>query len=330
MASRSAAAARCRRRSENDLEARLRRLLLRADRLERNRLAERLLPASFRDDSATSAVAPEARLGFYWLRIAGWLGESFGLTATARGRKLFDDLCWIQYCVYCLFRAQDDLVDGECGEPLLAVEANQLTVEAARCAARWFEGASPFWEIFQDAVDRTSRALVALDDLQRKPEREAHAELGLYVDLGASLKLAAAGVAVASGREREWRERISPALDHLAVAGQVLDDLEDVEDDLAAGRINYAAWWLSRPVFGETREALAAVVAFSLATGDRLGGLVEVARRRAVAAADVLGPAICPPVHRYLGIYRCRIDGVEAAIERRRSALFAPRRPRAA
>lgn len=267
-----------------------------------------------------------AELGFYWLQIAEWLADGFDLRSTEHGRELFDELCWIQYCVYGVFRLQDDLVDGEATDALVAVEANQLSVEAARCAARWFDGGSPFWDVYQQTIGQTSRAIVELHGLQRTVDRVPHAELDLYVDLGACLKIAAAGVAIASGHESDWRDRISPALDRLAVAGQVLDDLEDVEDDLADGRVNYAAWWLCRPVFGETREALQAVIAFNLATGDRLSGLIEVARRQVVEAAEILGPSICPAVHRYLEAYRRRIDRIEVSVEHGRSELFGDRR----
>ena len=92
-----------------DLEARLRGLLARSSRGGEEGLAERLLPAQPHPDGRR--LPPEE--GFYWLRVARWLAASFRLTATAEGRALVDDLQWIQYCVYAVFRVQDDLVDGE-------------------------------------------------------------------------------------------------------------------------------------------------------------------------------------------------------------------------
>lgn len=52
---------------------------------------------------------------------------------------------WLQYCVYGTFRVQDDLVDGDTTDARLAVQTNHLLVEAARCAARHFDGSSTFW-----------------------------------------------------------------------------------------------------------------------------------------------------------------------------------------
>ncbi len=155
------------------------------------------------------------------------------------------------------------------------------------------------------------------------PEREPHAELELYGDLGACLKIASAGVAVASHREREWRTRISPALDRLATAAQILDDLQDVEDDLADGRINYAAWSLSRPILGPSMEAIRAVAASNLATTDRLAALLEVPRRLLAEAEDLVGEA-CPPISGFLDAYRGGIAALESEIGAERSDLLDP------
>jgi hypothetical protein len=310
-----------------DLQGRLHGFLERSGRTNGERLAGRLLPApafEISDISENPSVSETREGAFHWLLIPEWLAESFALssTSTASGRTILDDLCWIQFCVFGLFRAQDDLVDGEVRDPLLAVEANQLLVEAALCAARHFEGDSPFWGVFRETIDATSRAIVELDRLQRSPERDGETELDLYVDLAACLKIAAAGVAFASGRDHVWRTAISPALDRLAVAGQILDDVHDIQDDLGAGRINYAAWYLGRPVFGSTPEAIEAVVASNLATTDRLADLMAETRGRVEQSARLLNPAICSRSHAYLLDYGRGIDALGRQLESRRRTLF--------
>ena len=303
-----------------DLDERLRGLLARASRGAGQGLAERLLPAPSRRRPARRP--PQE--GFYWLRISRWLADSFRLTATAEGRALLADLQWIQFCVYGVFRVQDDLVDGEAADARLAVEANHLLVEASRCAARRFAGASPFWPIFGETIDATSRALVALDPLQRTPERPPHVELELYADLAACLKIAAAGVAIAAGREGDWRQRISPALDRLAVAAQIVDDLWDLGDDLADGRINYVAWCLSRPIFGATPEATEAVVASTLATTDRLSRLLDTAGQLVDEAVERVPASLCPRTHGYLRDYRDGLSGMGERIACSREELLGP------
>ncbi|MFQ5525922.1 MAG: hypothetical protein ACE5GX_06625, partial [Thermoanaerobaculia bacterium] len=216
------------------LDHRLRDFLGRSGQDETSCLAGRLLPTLFSE----TAESPDR--AFYWLQIPRWLGQSFGFGTSTAERRLLDDLLWMQICIFGLFRAQDDLVDGEVDDRLLPVEANRLLLEACTCAARHFDAGSPFWIVFQNAIDRTSRAIIRLDKLQRTPDRIPHCELGLYEDLSACLQLASAGVAFASGRERDWRTAVRPAMDRLATAAQILDDLDDLRDDLGDGRINYA------------------------------------------------------------------------------------------
>lgn len=316
----SAAAAECAAIHEPpDLQARLRGLLARSSGSELPGLAERLLPTP---SSGRPARRPPEE-GFYWLQISRWLADSLRLTASAEGRALLADLHWIQYCVYGVFRIQDDLIDGDTADPRLAVESNHLLVEASRCAARHFDGESPFWTVFRETIDATSRAIVTLDGLQRGPDRPPHAELELYRDLAACLKIAAAGVCVATRREGDWRHRLSPALDRLAVAAQIVDDLWDLGDDLAEGRINYVAWDLCRPVFGATPEAIEAVVASNLATSDRLARLMARARRLVVEAAERVPPTLCARTHAFLRDYRDGLGDIAERIQTSRRQLLA-------
>lgn len=301
-----------------DLQSRLRGHLARSSRGGANDLAERLLP--------TPSAGRPARLppeeGFYWLRMARWSADSFRLSATSEGRLVLADLQWIQYCVYAVFRVQDDLLDGETADPRLAVQANHLLLEAARCAARHFTGESPFWEVFHQAIDATSSAIVELDRLQRSPDRSPCRELDLYRDQAACLAVAVAGVAIAAGREGDWRHRISPALDRLAVAAQIVDDLRDVSEDLADGRINHVAWRMSRPVFAATPEAAEAVIASNLATTDRLSEVLGTADTLLDEAVALLPATLCPRTHAYLREYRDGLAGLGERIRRSRLALL--------
>lgn len=302
-----------------DLHTRLWHFLARTCGDDGRRLAERLLPASTSDPESPDQ-------GFFWLLIPEWLAEDAGLTETTEGRALVADLLWVQYCVWAVFRIQDDLVDGEEGHALLAVQANHLLVEAARRAAQHFRGDSPFWRIFQETIDATARALVCLDRLQRTPDRPPHIEQELYADLSACLKIATGGVMVAAGREQDWERCMSPALDGLAVAAQILDDLRDISDDLREGRINYAAWYLSRPIFSPVPEAIEAVVASNLAIGDRLPGLLAEVKEQVDGALRALAPSPCSRAHAHLREFRRGIQVLGERFRRSRVERISPLR----
>lgn len=299
---------------------RLDELLERSYRGQGRELATRLLPApSVAGDSSHDPLDAQ----FTWLTMPAWLGSSLGLDPTLQttrgGRALIDDLCWIQYCVYAVFRIQDDLVDGDTDDRSLAVATNPLLVEAARCAARHFDGDSAFWNVFQGAIDGTTRAILTLGKLQRandRQSRQSEDELRLYAELSASLGIATAGVAIAAGREDAWFRQLRPALDGFWIAAQIVDDLRDIHEDLEAGCLNHAAWFLSHPILGASPEVVEAVIASNLATTDRLELLLEhagAAMDRGLAALDA---ALCPRLFECLRDYRRGLPALAARVQR--------------
>jgi len=303
------------------LEERLELLVERSSAGEGRGLLERLLPAALSSTDGAD-MSPE----FSWLAIPELLAKSLGLTSKPEGHELLAELSWMQFCVYGVFRVQDDLVDGDTDDPRLIVQTNHLLVEAARCAACHFDGTSTFWTVFRETIDATSRAILKLDRLQRAQAhhsaRNSDDELRLYAELSACLKIAAAGVAMSTGHEAAWLNQLSPALDSLAVAGQIVDDLRDISDDLAEGRVNYAAWFLSHPILGATPEAVEAVVASNLATTDRLELLLARAGETMDRGLATLDPALCPELYRYLRDYREGLVGLGARMLSSKSAVL--------
>ncbi len=263
-------------------------------------LASRLLPApSFQPPGGQLADD-----GFSWLAFPAWLASSLGVDQTAEGRALVADLCWLQYCVYAAFRVQDDLVDGETDDRTLAVATNPLLVEAARCSARHFDGASPFWEALHEGIAATTSAILEIRRIQRSTNRCRETETRLYAELSASLWIASAGVLIAADRQELWTRQLRPALEALAVATQIVDDLRDIREDLDAGCVNYAAWFLSHPVLAASAEAVEAVVASNLATSNRLELLLDRAADGMAIGLTSLDRALCPEIFDHLDEYR--------------------------
>jgi hypothetical protein len=108
---------------------------------------------------------------------------------------------------------------------------------------------------------------------------------------------------------------------HLAIAGQILDDLEDVADDLRRSRFNYVANVLSRPA---ERRALARRGARALPCLTRRlvlepGGLAiihEVARHLK-RAHDLASPLRLPLLDAYLRAGRNAVDAMALSLHRR-------------
>ena len=131
----------------DEIHERLAEFVARLPASSRALLAAALLPAAAHGGDSGPARAA-CRNDFYWLLIPEWL---------ARGQvAMVDEILWAQYCVYCQFRTQDDVVDGDADDPHLAVAANVLACEAGRALARALPGRHRFWAHYHDAIATTS------------------------------------------------------------------------------------------------------------------------------------------------------------------------------
>lgn len=280
----------------------------------RSLLSDSLLPAGADSPEPTSIC----RNDFYWLLIPEWLavGEHEGLS----------DILWAQYCLYCLLRCQDDVVDGDSRKLHLTVAANLLVVEAASTLRQVVRPTSPFWPWHDEALAATSCALIELDARQSSPARDGHGDLALYARLSRCLTLATRAIHLDRGAE-DW-SRWSTLLDHLAVAGQILDDFHDLETDLRRGKYNFAAWFLTRPVLASTVEAVEAIIASNVATTDRLHGLFGCVHAQLDAAAALLHPGDDSRIHAYVARFQRTTHQLEKAIGfRQHRLLVAPPTP---
>jgi hypothetical protein len=274
-------------------------------------LAASLLPAG------DGPPVPDAgcRNDFYWLLIPEWLaGEAVDELA---------DILWAQYCLYALFRAQDDAVDDATVPAHLAVAANRLATEASRRLQVHFSSSSPLWDWYHGAIEATSGALIEIDHRQSEAARDGEADLRLYAALSRCLTVATRAVHLLQPTVGDWR-RWSRLLDHLAVAGQILDDLHDLQTDLRSGRHNFAAWLLTRPVFARSIEATEAIVASNLATTDRLAELFAHVHRHLAGAAALLTASDDPRVKSYVARFQRTTGRLEARMTSRHQRLFSP------
>jgi hypothetical protein len=283
----------------------------------RSLLAATLLPAAENPDAAAPGVsgaeASTCRNDFYWLLIPEWL-------AGARDESL-DDILWGQYCLYCVFRAQDDVVDGDADDPHLAVAANVFAMEAFRALSRHLDPTSGFWDGYRESMATTSHALIAIDRRQSTPVRDGRSDPHDYAALSRCLTVATQAVVTLTEHVADW-PRFSTLLDHLAIAGQILDDFHDMRSDLAGGRYNHAAWLMTRPVFGGTAEATEAIIASNLATTDRLSEVFGAIERHIVAAESLVVHGDPPELAGYLGRFRRTVDGLRRSVAARQRRLF--------
>jgi hypothetical protein len=158
-------------------------------------------------------------------------------------------------------RIQDDIYDGEGATAPLIFVSDEFLVEAQSTFSTLFQSSSPFWIIYHRYMTTTSRAIVECDDLLQTPMASAQTLLPAYARVSALFKIGAAAVCIRSDRMKQFSQ-VSRFADALAAAGQILDDLDDILEDLKRGRRNYAARLLSIPMItpdneGEVRKMVA-------------------------------------------------------------------------
>jgi hypothetical protein len=224
--------------------------------------------------------------------VVPWRLDEAYRTRRGAGSSL-GDILWGQYCLFQCIRLQDDVFDGHVTDLALVYAANQFLVEAERAFAKHLPHASRFWHMFWRAFESTTQAIVRVDAMQKcigcDPARLARE----YASVGAVLKVGTAAVCIGHGRPGDVAP-LGRFADECAIADQILDDLEDVDEDLRRGRFNYVAQRIggrARSVDGARRA-----IVRSLGVGDGAELVFGDARRhfaRAVrTAAGLRVPAL--------------------------------------
>jgi len=190
------------------------------------------LPAS------TSPGAAGARR--FWLKLPSWLagrGRSSRRRLTA---SMLRDIQSGQYALFLFARLHDDVVDDAATVRATVYAGDDLLMEAERQFARHLGEDPWFWRHFRACVSASVQAVAELDQRQRRPGKMNAAALPLYGRLGRLLLVGGAAACAVCDRRRDFTRIVSFG-DELAIAGQILDDLLDVDEDLQRGRFNFAA-----------------------------------------------------------------------------------------
>ena len=251
-----------------------------------------------------------------WTLLPMWLQARARGAASNRADALFlHDVLWGQYCLFLFVRIHDDLFDGQARSPALMFVADALLVESERSFAKHLRP-GPFWDLFRDLVDRSLRAILEVDVLQRTPGGMRRESLDVYARVSSIFKVGSAAVCAKYRRTREFRH-VSAFADHIAVAGQIVDDVMDVQEDLDRGRFNVAATQFG---LGETANAgdRRRQIAHAVLIEDAVGSLVAEAKRHLDEAVASIRPVGLPQAIAYVNRSRRRLRAFTADLHRAR------------
>ena len=208
-----------------------------------------------------------------WLVIPEWLFHRHVTTEPGRNthRKFLEDIVFAQYCLFLFVRLQDDLLDDLEKNVNSTFISQLLYLESERLFQERLADEPDFKKIRLALIRKTILTALQAQSTQTSPETTPEELLKLNADLASVLHVGTAAICMRFGDRSEWG-RLERILTELALAGQILDDLADLEEDLRAGRFSYVAKilvGLSRTTVASAAEAVP-VVAEQLIRGPGL------------------------------------------------------------
>jgi len=231
---------------------------------------------------------------------------------------LLRDIRWGQYCLYLFTRFQDDCFDGQSTAPVSIYAADQCLFEAERVFSRHIPKKSWFWPVYNDSLRITTQSIVEVDRLQQNKDTRPEQLLDGYARVGEILKAGSAAVCATMGQKIAFHPA-SLFSDEMAKAGQIMDDLQDLGEDLGRSRYNYMAAVIR--TLGKHRRHKAgeqgAFLDSLLILAAREHAFAE-AKKRVSIASDLISRLALPGMRKYIDEYRKSL--VRAETRRVRSA----------
>ncbi len=251
----------------------------------------------------------------YWTVIPEILIRSLSSAGRPVGSFL-DDLRWGQYCIFLHVRIYDDLLDGHVGASRLRVAADLTLADGRKAFARHFGPRSSFWRVFTDLLAVTVKAIAAVDILQRRL-RPPTVILRQYANISAVFKIGLAAACIHSDRRKQYKQ-MARCFDAIAIAGQIIDDLEDFEEDLRRRRFNSVAAILARTFRdGASPPDLEHRLAGALLYGDGTARVMQVLTGQLDRAEKALHGLRLPEVRRYLSEERLAVARLSDSLQRK-------------
>jgi hypothetical protein len=217
---------------------------------------------------------------------------------------------------------KDDLLDRDTRAGCLVFAADMLQLEGARAFLAHFPHHSRFWTIYFESLTSTIHGMVRVDSMQRFRTGSVAALLKEYGRVCGIFRIGAAAVCARYSGMRDYRHAVR-FWDEMAVASQLLDDLEDLDEDWYRGRYNSIVRIMlagRSSVFPGRGPGLAAVKGKLAAGGiDRIARMLIRRIDRAEAALNQIRDDLPYPG---LRDFRRDIDRMRRAVHRERVRAF--------
>lgn len=176
-------------------------------------------------------------------------------------KSFLEDILWAQFCLLLTFRIKDDLYDGDIRSNSLIIASDQLLIESYRTYNKYFNGSESFWTAYFNSVETTGLTLILVDEMQQDKNTNPRNLLENYKDVLSIFNIGFKAICI-KYKANEKLTNIIEVNNYLSIAGQILDDIKDIDEDLSRGRYNYVSLLLmnsyseKKNKFGSSHEAL--------------------------------------------------------------------------
>jgi hypothetical protein len=267
--------------------------------------------------NAISTKGGRSSLPPFWIPLSTALARHLDVST-----RIVNGFLWATTCLAHAIRVEDDLFDHDAAPDLALFAAPLLYHEAERTLACYFNPRSQFWRKYRAALSTTVQGIALAARMQHR-NRRSPATLGrLYAMECAIFTLPLEALCAFTGTQRIVK-RVVKAAAHLAIAGQTIDDLVDIDDDLGAGRTNLAAVILceTSPSGPGTTDALRAETAAALLFSPRLRRIFAFIHHHLDAAEADLEPLHLSWFDDYIEAYASTLQRWEEELQRARGRL---------
>ncbi|MGB2959169.1 MAG: class 1 isoprenoid biosynthesis enzyme [Bacteroidota bacterium] len=173
----------------------------------------------------------------FWLTLPETIYEMGRLGRPALRSDAMAHLLRGQLCLYFAIRILDDLLDGHAPPGRLSLLPSLFLLDAERCFELVHGLSTAFTSTYREALRNTLDGIVRVEELHRDPEAGVESLLEAYARVDSVLSVGMTAALELTGRRSEI-PKMQIFSQEMGKASQILDDIYDMEEDLASGKVN--------------------------------------------------------------------------------------------
>ncbi|PKL83292.1 MAG: hypothetical protein CVV24_05810 [Ignavibacteriae bacterium HGW-Ignavibacteriae-3] len=188
----------------------------------------------------------------FWVYLPHWILKSFHPESklSTDQKNFLKDIIWAQYCVFLAIRVHDDLYDCQSECKSLIYAGDQLMIDSEKIFTKYFPGSQVFWQNYHSLIETSIHSIVLVDGLQKSSKTSLAKLLKSYAGVCSIFKIGTLAVCCHVNKMGMYKNMVH-VIDGLCVAGQMIDDMEDLIEDYEGGRFNSALLMILKLKKGE-------------------------------------------------------------------------------